>query len=99
VDSIPAVIAVTLTGVAMLGGLMLYVIRGEISKATKDLQPRNGGTGWSDVHVKLDTVIDRQAEVITDVTYLRERLDRHVDSHDHTNPTNNFRRATDNDAA
>jgi hypothetical protein len=97
VDNIPAIIAVTLTGVAMLGGAMLYVIRGEIGKATKDLQPKNGGTGWSDVHHKLDTVLHRQGEVIEDVQYLRERIDRHVDSHDHTNPTNNFRRSTDND--
>lgn len=96
-DNIPAVIAVTLTGVAMLGGVMLYVIRGEIGKATANLQPKNGGTGWSDVHTKLDTVIVRQAEVVEDVRYLRERVDRHVETHDHSNPTPYRRRSTDHD--
>lgn len=49
-DSVPAIIGVTLTGVAMLGGLLLYVIRGEIHKATRPIQPdANGGSSLPDV--------------------------------------------------
>jgi hypothetical protein len=81
-ESAPAIIGVTLTGVAMLGALLLYIIRGEITKAGKDRQPRNGGTGWIDVHHKLDTVIIRQSDVIDDVAYLRKRLDQHIDHHE-----------------
>ena len=82
-DNIPAVVGVILTGVAMLGALMLYVIRGEITKATKYLQPRNGGEGWSDVHDKVTIIKDRQTELVDDVKYLRTRIDRHIDDHDH----------------
>ena len=82
-DNVPAVIAVILTGTAMLGGLLLYVIRGEIRTATKYLQPRNGGEGWSDVHDKVTTIVERQTDIIDDVRYLRTRIDRHIDDHDH----------------
>lgn len=78
------VIGLIVTSVIAAGAFALYIIRGEIAKAGKDRQPRNGGTGWIDVHYKLDTVIDRQSEVVADVRYLRERIDRHVDEHDHT---------------
>ena len=82
-DNVPAVIAVILTGTAMLGGLLLYVIRGEIHTATKYLQPRNGGEGWSDVHDKVTLIVERQTEIVDDVKYLRTRIDRHIDDHDH----------------
>ena len=84
-DNVPAVIAVVLTGTAMLGGVMLYVIRGEISKATKYLQPRNGGEGWSDVHDKVTLIVERQGDmferqgdIVDDVRYLRKRVDDHI---------------------
>lgn len=49
-DNVPAIIGVTLTGVAMIGGLLLYVIRGEIVKATQQIQPdANGGSSLPDV--------------------------------------------------
>jgi hypothetical protein len=90
VDNVPAVIAVILTGTAMLGGLLLYVIRGEIRTATKYLQPRNGGEGWSDVHDKVTLIVNRQSDMferqgdlVDDVKYLRARIDRHIDDHDH----------------
>ena len=83
--NVPAYVGVILTGVAMLGGLMLYIIRGEIAKATKYLQPRNGGEGWSDVHDKVTLIVnrqsdmfDRQADIVDDVKYLRTRVDEHI---------------------
>lgn len=57
-------------------------IKDAVTDAAKDLQPKNGGHGWDDVHSKLDTVITRQGEVLKDVQYLRERIDGHID-HDH----------------
>ena len=80
-DIDPAVVGVTIAALGLAGGFALYIIRGEIGRATKDIQPRNGGKGWSDVHYKLDTVIDRQADVIDDVKYLRARLDDHITDH------------------
>jgi len=81
--NVPAYVGVILTGVAMLGALMLYIIRGEIAKATRYLQPRNGGEGWSDVHDKVTTIVERQTDIIDDVRYLRTRIDQHIDGHDH----------------
>jgi hypothetical protein len=78
----PALIGIGVTITIAAGAFALYIIRGEIAKAGKDRQPRNGGTGWIDVHHKLDTVILRQTDVIADVTYLRARLDQHIDHHD-----------------
>lgn len=78
----PASIGVSFTGLVLLGSVALYVIRAEIRKAKNpDPQPKNGGTGWSDVHSKLDTVIDRQVEVIDDLGYLRKRIDGHIEWH------------------
>lgn len=57
-------------------------IKAAVVFAAKDLQPKNGGTGWKDVHNKLDVVLDRQGEVLSDVQYLRARIDNHID-HDH----------------
>ena len=92
----PAVIGVTVSVVVAVGAFFLYLVRGEISRASKERQPRNGGSGWLDVHHKLDTVIERQAEVVEDVRYLRARVDRHIEGHDHHNPTGLYRRKTDN---
>jgi hypothetical protein len=58
-------------------------IKSAVTEATAQIQPKNGGKGWQDVHSKLDTVIDRQAEVVDDVRYLRGRLDSHIDGHHH----------------
>jgi len=91
----PAVIGLVITVTIAAAAFALYIIRGEIAKAAKDRQPRNGGTGWIDVHYKLDTVIDRQAEIVDDVRYLRDRIDRHIETHDHHNPTGFHRRVTD----
>lgn len=94
-DIQPAWAGITVTVILAAGAFALYIIRGEIARGPKGAQPRNGGTGWIDVHSKLDTVISRQLEVVDDIRYLRERVDRHIDTHDHHNPTPHPRRTTD----
>lgn len=54
-------------------------IRDAVDHLADKVQPQNGGTGWRDVHNKLDVVITRQGEVVEDVRYLRGRLDNHID--------------------
>ena len=80
-EYVPA-IGVGVTVMVAAGAFALYVIRGEIARGPKNAQPRNGGTGWIDVHSKLDTVLTRQTEVIDDLSYLRGRLDHHIDNHE-----------------
>lgn len=64
-------------------------IAAQISEATSGLQPRNGGQGWSDLHGKLDVVIERQghiAERVDDVVAnqrdLRNAFTDHLADHD-----------------
>lgn len=71
----------TVAGLAVvaLAGL-LYLIRAEIAKTKADLatlRPNNG----SSIADKVDTILARQGEVIDDLSYLRRRLDDHVDWH------------------
>ena len=94
-DNIPAVIAVTLTGVAMLGAGMLYVIRGEIGKATKDLQPKNGGGGWSDTARIVNQIDTRLTALGKEVQQLHARIDYLHDRQPPPNPTPYRRRAND----
>jgi hypothetical protein len=56
-------------------------IKAAVEDVAVKLQPRNGGRGFDDVHNKLDTVITRQGEVVSDLRYLRGRLDDHIDTH------------------
>lgn len=54
-------------------------IKAAVEHVAVKVQPQNGGTGWGDVHSKLDVVITRQGEVVEDLRYLRGRLDNHID--------------------
>jgi hypothetical protein len=54
-------------------------IKAAVEHVAEKVQPQNGGTGWRDVHNKLDVVITRQGEVVEDLRYLRGRLDNHID--------------------
>lgn len=56
-------------------------IREAVDLVAAKVQPRNGGKGWQDVHTKLDTVITRQGEVVSDLSHIRTRLDEHIDWH------------------
>lgn len=55
-------------------------IREAVDLVAAKVQPENGGKGWRDVHSKLDVVITRQGEVVSDLRYLRGRLDNHIDN-------------------
>lgn len=50
------------------------------------VQPRNGGGGWSDVATTVKQIASQQADAAADLLYLRGRIDRHIDSHDHNGP-------------
>jgi hypothetical protein len=94
-----AVALFTAVMVPLLAGL-LYIIRAEIRKnsvvtdATHEQVIPNHGTSLRDAIDRIEKRIDGVHE---DVTYLRDRVDRHVDSHDHANPTGRYRRSTDTD--
>ena len=82
----PAVLASLATvAVAVCGGL-LYIIRGEIRKNTQttDITARqmipNHGTSLRDA---VDRIERQLGELREDIGYVRARVDRHVDSHDH----------------
>jgi hypothetical protein len=49
-------------------------ITAAVTRLSDKVQPQNGGSGWRDVHHKLDTVIERQA-------HIADRLDAHIDWH------------------
>lgn len=65
--------------VIVMAGL-LYLIRAEIAKTKADLATLrpNGGSSMAD---KVDTILQRQGEVIDDLAYMRRRLDAHIDWH------------------
>jgi hypothetical protein len=94
----PSAIAVLTAVMVPLVGVLLYVIRAEIRKnsavtdATHDQVIPNHGTSLRDAVDRIERRIDGVHE---DVTYLRDRVDRHVDTHDHANPTEHYRRSTD----
>lgn len=85
------------TVVALLGGLM-YLIRAEIRKGNDvadeslaQMVPNHGAS----LRDAVDRIEGHIGELRQDVGYLRERVDRHVDTHDHVNPTPHRRRRTD----
>jgi uncharacterized membrane protein len=80
-----AIAIVTAFMVPILAGL-LYIIRAEIRKntATTDLTHEqvipNHGTSLRDAVDRIEKRIDGVHE---DITYVRSRVDRHIDDHDH----------------
>lgn len=75
-----AAVGLALSVLIAAGAFALYIIRGEIARASKDVQPRNGGNGWQDLHDKVTLLVDRQGDIVDDVRYLRVRLDTHIDT-------------------
>ena len=60
--------------VALMAGL-LWLVRGEIQKATRQIQPKaNGGLSLTDLHAKTDLVFARQSDLADDVKDIRTEL-------------------------
>ena len=105
----PSAIAVLTAIMVPVVGALLYVIRAEIRKNTKTTDATheqmvpNHGTSMRDA---VDRIEKRQEEdrstyarlineVHNDVVYVRDRIDRHVETHDHKNLTGLRRRRSD----
>ena len=56
-------------------------IKAAVEEVAVKVQPKNGGTGWSDTAATVKQIAERQGEVLESVTYLRTRLDQHIDWH------------------
>ena len=56
-------------------------IKAVVEDVAVKVQPKNGGIGWSDTAATVKQIAARQGEVLESVTYLRERLDQHIDNH------------------
>jgi Flp pilus assembly protein TadD len=82
VETILAITGTAVVVLSALGGFGVYVIRGEIAKATKPIQPEaNGGKSLPDVAANTALIVERQTDIIRDIRSLRERLDDHIDNH------------------
>ena len=86
----PAAIGITVTVLGAAAAFALYVIRGEIKKNTvvTDLTHAqtvpNHGASLRDAVDRIEKRIDGVHE---DVIYVRARVDRHIDDHDHGRTT------------
>jgi hypothetical protein len=69
--------AALVTVVGLVFGALLWLIRTEIMRTRNEFRP-NGGDSLRD---QVDLILNRQSDVITDMSYLRRRLDEHVDHH------------------
>jgi hypothetical protein len=82
----PALIGIAVTVVIAGSAFGLYIIRGEIKRnsvvtdATHAQTVPNHGASLRDAVDRIEKRIDGVHE---DVIYLRNRVDRHVDDHDH----------------
>ena len=87
-DIDPALIGITVTVLIAGSAFALYIIRGEIKKntVTTDLTHAqtipNHGASLRDAVDRIEKRIDG---VHADVIYVRDRVDRHVEGHDHDN--------------
>lgn len=65
--------------VTLVGGLMWYVrvvVRDEVGKATKPIQPgyRNGGESLADIAYTVNRIADRLDIIEEDIDHLEEKL-------------------------
>ena len=56
-------------------------IKAAVEHVAQKVQPKNSGIGWADTAATVKQIAARQGEVLESVTYLRERLDTHIDWH------------------
>jgi hypothetical protein len=67
-----------LTIVGVVLGALLWLIRTEVMRTRNEFRPNGGGS----LRDQVDLIVRRQSDVIDDVTYLRARLDRHIEHHE-----------------
>lgn len=65
--------------VTLVGGLMWYVrvvVRDEVSKATKPIQPgyRNGGESLADIAYTINRIADRLDIIEEDIDHLEDKI-------------------------
>ena len=85
-DFDPAAIGVTVTILIAGGSFALYIIRGEIKRNTTVTDMTHAQTipnHGASLRDAVDRIEKRIDGVHQDVIYLRNRVDRHVDDHDH----------------
>lgn len=70
------------TIVTLVMAALLWLIRTEILRTRNEFRPNGGGS----LRDQVDLIVRRQADVIDDLTYLRGRLDTHIDNHDDRSP-------------
>jgi len=56
-------------------------IKAAVEHVAAKVQPKNSGIGWADTANTVKQIAARQGEVLESVTYLRNRLDQHIDWH------------------
>lgn len=49
-------------------------LENKITEVAKQVQPRNGGEGWTDLHKKVDRLVDNQAVIKRDVDLLKSAV-------------------------
>jgi len=77
-----AAIGLALTALPIVAAILLYIVRAEIVKATRPIQPdANGGKSLPDVAANTLLIVERQTDIIRDLREMRQRLDDHIDSH------------------
>ena len=63
--------------VGLVLAALLWLIRTEVLRTRNEFRP-NGGSSMRD---QVDLIVRRQGEVIDDLSYLRNRIDNHIDHH------------------
>lgn len=58
-------------------GALLWLIRTEVLRTRNEFRPNGGGS----LRDQVDLIVKRQGDVIEDLTYLRTRVDHHIDNH------------------
>ena len=49
-------------------------LENKITEVAIQIQPKNGGTGWTDLHKKVDCLVENQAQIKSDVETLRSAV-------------------------
>lgn len=56
-------------------------ITAAVTRLSDKVQPQNGGTGWKDVHNKIDGIAEQVGTLVERQTYISDRIDSHISWH------------------